>query len=281
MIKVIQKVTRTLETLSPHLAGWWASQLFISPRTNRRRAPTINGMQQQFLKYETIHGKKGKCSVYTAGTGPTILLVHGWEGTAYSYSEMCQKLLDSGFRVILFDSPAHGQSTGKQTNIIEISQVISQLVKDEGNLSAIIGHSFGAVAIGHAIKSGLSVPRFITISAPTDMEFVVRRFCQIIKASSKTRKTIINMIENIIKDDYLSLSLTEIAREFKLPGIIIHDRRDRMVPLTHAQALSNAWPDATTLTTNGLGHNKILQDDEVIHRVVASLKDEAHLKLAA
>lgn len=281
MIKVIQKITRTLEILSPPLAGWWACQLFMSPRSNRQRMPVIDGLKQTFLDYQTIHGKKGKCSVYSAGAGPAILLVHGWEGTAYNYTDMCKALLDNGFKVILFDAPAHGQSSGKQTNIIEISRMITQLANNEANLSAIIGHSFGAVAVGHAIKSGLVVKRLISISAPTNIEYIVERFCRIIKASSNTKKSIITKIESFIKDDYLSLSLTEVAQKFSMPGMIIHDRSDSMIPVKHAKSLEKAWPNAILYTTKGLGHTGILRNDQVINRIVASLKREVPLKLAA
>ncbi len=281
MIKVIQKITRILEILSPRLAGWWATQLFMSPRSNRQRVPAIDDLQQTFLEYQTIHGKKGKCSVYTAGKGPAVLLVHGWEGTAYNYTDMCKALLDNGFKVVLFDAPAHGQSSGKQTNIIEISHMITQLANNEENLSAIIGHSFGVVAIGHAIKSGLTLKRFISISAPTNIEFVVDRFCHLIKASSNTRKSLITKIESVIKDDYLSLSLTGIAEELSMPGMIIHDRSDSMIPVEHAKSFSKAWPNAILFMTKGLGHTGILRNDEVIHRIVASLKHGVLIKLAA
>ena len=281
MIKVIQRITRTLEILSPRLAGWWACQLFMSPRSNRQRMPAIEGLQQACLDYQTIHDKKGKCSVYTAGKGPAVLLVHGWEGTAYNYTDMCKALLDNGFKVILFDAPAHGLSTGKQTNIIEISHVITQLANKEKNLSAIIGHSFGAVAIGHAIKSGLVVKRFISISAPTNIEYVVDRFCHFIKASSNTKKSIITKIESFIKDDYLSLSLTEVAQELSMPGMIIHDQSDSMIPVGHAKSLAKAWPNAILYSTKGLGHTRILLDEEVIQRIVSSLKNGTHLKLVA
>lgn len=51
--------------------------------------------------------------------------------------------------------------------------------------------------------------------------------------------------------------------------LLIHDRKDRVVPYSHAEAFSSAWPGARLFDTHSLGHSRILRDEEVI-QVIAS-----------
>lgn len=269
ILTTIKKMTKVFEWLSPGLAGWWVSRLFFSPSTTRRTAPDIKQLRQDSLSFETMEGTQSQCQVYSAGSGPAVLLVHGWEGSAYSLSAISRALLDQGLRIILFDMPSHGLSQGKKTNLVEISHIIQQIAREYGPLKAIVGHSFGSVAAGFAIKSGLSVEQFISISAPSRMDFIIDRFCEIVGASRISKKALISKIESILEGSYEQASLTSMALE--LPGIIIHDLNDRVVPYELAVDLSNAWPNARLFTTERLGHNRILRNREVIDSVVDAI----------
>ncbi len=267
LLTTIRKIIQTLEKASPRLAVWWVSRLFFSPGTSRREIPDIPDLEQRWLGYTKINGARSKCRVYSAGTGSVVLLIHGWEGSAYSLSVIARRLLDQGLRVVLFDLPAHGFSPGRKTNLVEIGSIIQQLAVDEGNFLALVGHSFGAACAGHAIKSGVAADHFVSISAPTSMDFIINRFCTIVGASEKTKKGLIRNLEVILQGPYEQESLTELAAGFTQKGLIIHDRKDRMVPYSQAEEFSSAWPGAGVLDTNRLGHSRILQDEDVIQAV--------------
>ena len=267
LFTMIRKITATLEMVSPRLALWWVSRLFFSPRSSRRELPDIPDLQQRWLSFEKTDGTQGECKVYSAGSGPVVLLIHGWEGSAYSFSVIARQLLGKGLRVVLFDLPAHGFSPGRKTNLVEISRIIEKLAAEEEHLQALVGHSFGAVCAGFAIKSGVSTDCFISISAPATMDFMINRFCLYVGASEKTKSGLIDRIETILKGSYEQGSLTSMADEFNQSGLIIHDRKDRMIPYKLAEEFAAAWPTASLLSTNALGHNRILQDDEVSQAV--------------
>src|SRR5688500_15132227 len=42
------------------------------------------------------------------GTGPAVYLVHGWGGRGSQLGSFVEPLLAGGFRVVMFDAPAHG-----------------------------------------------------------------------------------------------------------------------------------------------------------------------------
>ena len=88
-------------------------------------------------------------------------------------------------------------------------------------------------------------------------------------ASEKTRQGLIQRIETILQGPHEQESLTELAANLKPAGLIVHDRKDRVVPYSHAEAFSAAWPGARLFDTRTLGHNRILRDEGVI-QVIAS-----------
>lgn len=55
------------------------------------------------------------------------------------------------------------------------------------------------------------------------------------------------------------------------PTLVVHDRHDKEVRWEDGAAIAGAWPGATLLTTEGLGHRRILRDAGVIDQVVRFL----------
>lgn len=279
MLNVIRTITAILEKTSPTLAKKLAIKLFFSPRSSKQKLPDIPYLQQHWCDYRKIDGTDSKCRVYSAGTGPTILLVHGWEGSAWNLSAIAKELLGQNLRVVLFDLPAHGFSPGKKTNILEVSEIIHALARQEEELLAIVSHSFGAVCSGYAIKSGVDPKHFISIGAPTSMDFIIDSFCSTIGASANIKKVLINSIEEILQTPYKTESLSHAAKQFNLNGLIIHDRNDRLVPYEQATELLANWVDSKLIITENLGHNRMLMKTEVIQLIVEQLK-EARFKAA-
>jgi pimeloyl-ACP methyl ester carboxylesterase len=50
--------------------------------------------------------------------------------------------------------------------------------------------------------------------------------------------------------------------------MIIHDRRDKQVSYNEGEQIADAWPSAHLVTTDGLGHQRILRDPGVVSKVV-------------
>jgi pimeloyl-ACP methyl ester carboxylesterase len=64
------------------------------------------------------------------------------------------------------------------------------------------------------------------------------------------------------------LDLVAVAPHAGIPGLIIHDLQDAVIPYNEAAALANAWPEARMLTTSGQGHRDILSSPDVIRTIV-------------
>jgi len=103
----------------------------------------------------------------------TVLVVHGWTGEASFMTALAEPIRRAGYRVVLFDLPAHGLSGERSTNLIECARATVMVGRQFGPLSAIVAHSFGGMislvaAEGHPpMPHALATPRVVPDGAPS------------------------------------------------------------------------------------------------------------------
>lgn len=212
-------------------------------------------------------------SVYEWGAGPTVLLVHGWSGRAAQFSQFIAPLTRAGYRVIGFDAPAHGRSSGHATSLPGISAAIRALGDAYGPLHALVAHSFGVACTLHALHQGLRVKRVVGISPPATIEHLFKVFSERLGLRPAAQTGARRLFEaRFGADVWSAFAPIELARELKTAALIVHDRGDREVPHTDGAALAAAWPGAELMLTDELGHRRILSDPKVIQSAIRFLQ---------
>src|SRR5215475_4516748 len=111
--RLISGGVRLLDLLAPVAAERFAFELFGRPR-RRREPPSIRG--HRF----SIVGDGPELAVWDWGEGRTVLLVHGWNGNGAQLSGFVAPLLRAGYYVAAPDMPAHGDSAGSHSNVLEM-----------------------------------------------------------------------------------------------------------------------------------------------------------------
>ncbi len=253
-----------------------AERLFTSPRRHPRpgRERTVLAGARPFhidveLRSPRWQGQHCRVAAWRWGHGPTVLLVHGWEGRGSQLGAFVEPLVAAGLSVVTFDAPAHGDSPGHRLYLTDHADAIADVVATIGPVHAIVAHSFGAAALllAHA-RGGVDVARNIMIAPNVLIEDSVRRFAQLVA---------IDEPERIALEQYLavrsgvgidSLKLETLVGERDGGLLVIHDRADREVSFEHGERLAAAWPRAQLVATDGLGHRRILRDDAVISQTV-------------
>ncbi len=211
---------------------------------------------------------------YHRGTGPLVLLVHGWSGRATQMGAIAESLANEGYSILAFDGFAHGDSPGKQTSMLEFVYLIQQLAGKYGPFEAIIGHSMGGIAAGMAIAKGVRADHLVTLGSPATFEFITRSYMENIRANDRTLKFIIDFTLNYTKSSTADFELVSVVPQLDLPGLIIHDRNDTEVEYRQALILKEAWPQADFFTTENLGHRRILWDVKVLRRISSFLSEK-------
>jgi alpha-beta hydrolase superfamily lysophospholipase len=71
------------------------------------------------------------------GSGPTVVLAHGWGGRAGQMVKLANALVRAGFEAVLFDGQGHGESAGRR---IGFRRLIDDLIalddKLQGNAAS-------------------------------------------------------------------------------------------------------------------------------------------------
>src|ERR1700692_3293385 len=89
-----------------------------------------------------------------AGSGPLVVLCHGWPESWYSWRHQIPALAQAGFRVVAPDQRGYGKTDKPEPieayNILNLVGDIVGLVNALGQERAVIvGHDWGAVVAAH------------------------------------------------------------------------------------------------------------------------------------
>ncbi|MCB1041499.1 MAG: alpha/beta hydrolase [Acidobacteria bacterium] len=266
-MNVIKTTTRVLELSCPPLAKLWAKTLFFRPTGKRRAEP--QGFEARWMSVTRDGGSKRLVRVYTTGSGPAVLLLHGWGGSAQSFESLGTLLAGQGYRAIAFDGPAHGVSPGSTTNLKELADIARFLDQLCGGFHLVVGHSFGGMVAAFAISRGLRTHALALIAAPNATSFILDQYQTIIGASHATRSFIQKQVEAITAIPVEAANVPDLIHQASPQKLIIHDIEDQRVPISEARANHRAWQDAQYLETTGLGHSRILRDADIGQQILA------------
>jgi pimeloyl-ACP methyl ester carboxylesterase len=149
------------------------------------------------------------------------------------------------------------------TGLPDFAGALREVALHHGGVRAIVGHSLGATAAAYAISRGLNIERIVLVSPPADIVAYSRRFARWHSIPERVRGAMQTAIEERYGVSWSDLDVTRLAPRLSASALIIHDEGDRMVPWAQGEKFARLWPGARLLTTQGLGHNRILQSNEV------------------
>ena len=219
-------------------------------------------------------------AVYEWGNGPkTILLVHGWGSRGTRLGHLAEPLNKLGFRVVAFDAPGHGDSTGQVTNILEIAGIIATLHDKYGPIHAMIGHSMGGMTISVAVsRFNLKISRLVFVASPLSMSYIFDSFGAQINLTDKVLELLRVRVKERFRRQYDveidQLSPDVLIPDIAVPAIIFHDRYDREVALHQAEGYASGLPDSQLVVTSGLGHRRILRNPDIVRQLLAFISED-------
>lgn len=110
-----------------------------------------------------------------AGSGSTVLLVHGLGEHAGRYTHVAEWLNQQGYGVRAYDHYGHGHSSGprgglqRETQLLEhLAEVLAALRAERapGHHSTVLGHSLGGLVVAAAVARGRIAPDGVVLSSP-------------------------------------------------------------------------------------------------------------------
>ncbi|MFV2003820.1 MAG: alpha/beta fold hydrolase [Gammaproteobacteria bacterium] len=206
----------------------------------------------------------------------SLLFIHGWNGRGTQVANYIKKLNTIGYRVISFDGPAHGNTPGKQSSLLEMTDVVLALNKSYGGFDAAITHSFGGMILAFAMSQGLKLDRAALVCPPKDFQVIFDNFKRILALPDSVMQAVARKAfatHGQITQDLIN-TINNVKR-LSCKGLVIHDEDDVDNPWRGGKEIADAWPGATFIKTRGLGHRRIIHDDRVIEHIIDFMSDVA------
>jgi pimeloyl-ACP methyl ester carboxylesterase len=274
MQKLLRVGLRLLSAIAPGAAGRVGARFWFGiPR------PRVHEDARKFLqtgtRFEVAVGES-RVVGWKWGTGPTVLLLHGWGGYAGQLTAFVNPLVACGFAVIAIDAPSHGESSPgalgpRRATLFDFSDTLLAVTRDLPRVAGVIAHSGGCAAVAWWLTRATEPrPERIVFVAPfARPSRYMAAFQRTLGLSDKAMQKFRESSERQFNFRWADFEVPEIADRVATPPLlVIHDKDDRETAWQDGADIAAKWPNARIESTSGLGHNRILRDAATVERAV-------------
>src|ERR1051325_9862260 len=228
--------------------------------TGQRFVTTLNGRQVVAWRW---------------GTGPAVILMHGWGGFSAQFKDVIESLARRGMTAVTFDALSHGQSDpgalgARYATLFEFGDALREVARATPNVIGIVAHSGGCAATAWLLERDRSftVPRLVFVAPFARVSHYVALFQRTLALSDSVITRFRADTEAQFGFAWERLEVPAIATRIPTPPVlVIHDKGDRETSWQDGADVAASWPNATLVTTTGLGHNRILRDPAVVEAI--------------
>lgn len=262
--------------LAPSRTVKRALRIFVTPfASSRARAQKAQPDAEMRRGELQINGQR--IATYTWGDPsrqPYALLVHGWSSFGLRYLPWVAPLRALGYALVAFDQPGHGNSEGRECTLPDFVNTVREVGRHYGNAALTIAHSLGGAAAALAQGETWHSDRLILIAPAADPEAATQRFSQFVHLGQHLRRRLQDGLQAMTGIPINDLQVHRHLPSLGQPALIVHDMDDADVPWAEGERYARHWHGARLLTTQGLGHHRVLDAPEVIASSLAFLRGE-------
>lgn len=256
--------------LNPSKAAQEAFRIFSTPRGGRIKdfmIPYLDTAVQKVLDKDNLAIQ----SYHWKGTGKKILLIHGWESNTHRWHLLIPELQRENFDIYAIDAPAQGNSKGTILNVPGYSKAI-ELAYKTFKPDLIIGHSIGGLAtLFHQHTYPLSLFEAIVIlGSASELSEIMEDYQKILGLNKRTMRHLELLAKERFGYNFKEFSGAAFAQSLTSPALIIHDKYDKITPVSASQNIHKNWKGSEYVETEGFGHS--LYQEEVRSRIITFLK---------
>ena len=240
-----------------------------------------------------------KVNYKIAGSGPAILILHGWGSSSSSWAEVLGKIAAQGFKVICPDLPGFGKSEAplEAWTVSDYKKWLVEFIKSQNmDWFFLLGHSFGGRV---AIKFSVDFPErieslILCSSAGIKRELDLKQ--KIIYQSAKIGNAIFSpkiflkfkdKLKNLFyiflrNSDYgkvkgimrktikkvLAEDLLPYLQNIKVRTLIIWGEKDSQVPLKDAHIFNEKIKNSKLEVLPNVGHSPHLEASERLVNII-------------
>ncbi|HEX7816164.1 alpha/beta hydrolase [Dyella sp.] len=253
-----------------------AARLFSTPLASSR-ARARAAAPDASMRRESLRVADRDIASYVWGdpsAQPYALLVHGWSSFGLRYLPWIGRLRELGYAVVSFDQPGHGHSGGKFCTLPDFIGTIRAVGQHYGRPALAVGHSLGGAALALSQDECWYADRLILVAPAADVVDATTRFFRMVRLGLHLHRPFLGLLERRTGVPVSDLQVHEHLPRLGQPGLIIHDLDDADVPWSEGERYARHWHHARLLTTEGLGHHRVLDAPEVIDASLSFIQGE-------
>ncbi|WP_243039694.1 alpha/beta fold hydrolase [Dyella sedimenti] len=263
--------------LAPARTVAQALRLFVTPfASSRARAQRAQPDAEMRRGELVVHGRR--IATYTWGDPvrqPYALLIHGWSSFGLRYLPWVAPLRALGYALVAFDQPGHGLSEGCTCTLPDFIDTVREVGRHHGHAALAVAHSLGGAAAALAQGETWHADKLILIAPAADPVAATQRFTRLVRLGEHLHGRLHDGLRAMTGFDIHQLQVHRHLPSLGQPALIVHDMDDRDVPWSEGERYARHWHGARLLTTQGLGHHRVLDAPEVVEASLAFLRGEA------
>ena len=268
---------RVLGMISPEAVAKQNARLFLSPRNH----PLKDWEHEAEKKGERLCFGDSLSAIRWGKSDKRILVMHGWESRATQMFGVANVLARRGFEVIAIDAPKHGHSRGEKSNPVEFANAVTAADKAFGPFYGAVGHSMGATALAIARDKGVNLGRYVLISSPACIYDTLKAFAGFMGLSEECTNLFVHFIEEEVGRPAKELDIGDLLAAHDESSLLVHAKDDREIPFQAMERIRDKLVNAKTVSPDGLGHRKIVRDDNVAISIHDFFSKSSSLKEAS
>jgi pimeloyl-ACP methyl ester carboxylesterase len=269
--------------LSPRLAARLALELFLRPprrRMDAEDAPVVARATRRSLVLGRgrIHALEWRPEQPPAAAPrPAVLLLHGWGSHAARFGSFVEPMLESGWRVIALDAPAHGESSGRRSDLGQFRDALGAALDELAPVRAIVAHSLGAAAATWLLadEPHRDVRSLVVVGMPRDVGYMMESFMLVLDLRDDVRELLRRRFVARFGTAPEGFSAHALATRLRVPTLVVHDEDDDVAPIEHATRFAVDLDRGRLTITRGLNHSGPLRDATTIANIVAFVAEHA------
>ncbi len=254
---MIIPIVRALMPLLPESAAFRLAVNLASLPPRLALKPEDRRVLDAATRFE--FGRSPRRIAWRWGSGPTVVLTHGWGGRAGQMVKLANAIAAAGFEVVVFDAQGHGESPGRRIGFRRLSDDINALDDAlQGDIAAWVCHSAAGLCLAAAsLRHGLNPRRMVFLATPRGPYIPVNE----LKQHLNLRASVLERCRAFYAGEFgMSWQDMDRCAVFVNHGdaelLLIQDRDDPRVEGRDAETIANVWGNAQTVYTEGLGQDR-------------------------